>query len=121
MINFNISSLNEKLPNSEKYTTDDAIERIDILTDDIDNDGAYDINEKVKDEINNVLSLLTEREREIIECYFGINKAYDGMTLKDIGDKYGLSKERVRQIKENTLRKIRNNSYNLFHLINKED
>ena len=50
---------------------------------------------------------LSDREIEILNCYFGIYK--DPMTLESIGDNFGLTKERVRQIKEASIRKIRNN------------
>jgi RNA polymerase primary sigma factor len=45
---------------------------------------------------------LPEREKDILVCYFGLN-GDDPMTLEEIGAKYGLTRERVRQIKERTL------------------
>jgi len=75
-------------------------------------------NDRIKEEINNVLSLLDYREREIVECYFGINKEYNGMTLEAIGEKYGLTKERIRQIKEKAIRRIRFNADGLFDILN---
>jgi RNA polymerase primary sigma factor len=77
----------------------------------------YNLDDKTKKELNNSLSCLSNREREIIESYFGVNKEHDGMTLECIGKKYNLTKERIRQIKENAIRKIRNNSDNLFDLL----
>ena len=73
---------------------------------------------RIKEEINNMLSKLDPREREILECYFGINKKYNGMTLEAIGDKYDLTKERIRQIKEKAIRRIRFNAGGLFDIIN---
>jgi len=73
---------------------------------------------RIKEEINNMLSKLDPREREILECYFGINKEYNGMTLEAIGDKYDLTKERIRQIKEKAIRRIRFNAGGLFDIIN---
>jgi RNA polymerase primary sigma factor len=61
---------------------------------------------------------LDERERVIIESYFGINTDCEAMTLEAIGEKYGLTKERIRQIKEKAIRKLRHNAQNLFSLIN---
>ena len=81
-------------------------------------DNFYGVDERVKDEIDNVLSTLSEREREIIESYYGINREYDGMTLEAIGDKYKLTKERIRQIKEKAIRKIRHNAHGLFDALN---
>lgn len=73
----------------------------------------------IKQEINNILNCLSDREKEIIKCYFGIGKDLEGgMTLKVIGEKYGLTKERIRQIKEKALRKLRHNADNLFNIIN---
>jgi RNA polymerase primary sigma factor len=62
--------------------------------------------------------VLDERERMIIESYFGINTEHDGMTLEAIGDKYDLTKERIRQIKEKAIRKLRHNTKKLQTLIN---
>ncbi len=79
---------------------------------------AYEINQRLKAELQETLSVLDERERDIIESYFGINKEHVGMTLDDIGDRYGLTKERIRQIKEKAIRKLRHNAHNLFDLMN---
>lgn len=78
----------------------------------------FSTSDKIKAEIDDMLSKLDDREREIIECYFGINKDYEGMTLEAIGDKYGLTKERIRQIKEKAIRRIRFNSSGLFDILN---
>jgi len=77
----------------------------------------YKIDDRTKNELNNSLSCLSNKEREVIESYYGVNREHDGMTLECIGKKYNLSKERIRQIKENAIRKIRNNSDNLFDLL----
>jgi RNA polymerase primary sigma factor len=76
------------------------------------------VDKRIKTELNNTLSVLDERERVIIECYFGINTNFESMTLEAIGEKYGLTKERIRQIKEKAIRKLRHNAHNLFCLIN---
>ena len=69
------------------------------------------INESLNKEIDRALdSMLAEREREIIKMFFGIG--CQEMTLEEIGDKFGLTRERVRQIKEKAIRKLRNNSKN---------
>lgn len=72
----------------------------------------------IKRELANILDMLTDREQEIIKCYFGIDKDVEGMTLEVIGEKYGLTKERIRQIKEKALRKLRHNAHNLFDIVN---
>ncbi len=66
------------------------------------------INESLAVEIDRALSTLTEREREIVRHFFGIECAE--MTLEEIGDKFGLTRERVRQIKEKAIRRLRNGS-----------
>jgi len=78
----------------------------------------FEIDKRLKEELKETLSVLDDRERDIIESYFGINKEYAPMTLDDIGDRYGLTKERIRQIKEKAIRKLRHNAHNLFDLMN---
>ena len=66
------------------------------------------INESLSTEVERALSTLTERERDIIKLFFGINT--QEMTLEEIGEKFGLTRERVRQIKEKAIRRIRHSS-----------
>ena len=66
--------------------------------------------ESLRQEIQKALSCLNERERTVIEAYFGIEQPE--MTLEEIGVKYGLTRERVRQIKEKAIRRLRNNTKN---------
>ncbi|PTL32663.1 RNA polymerase subunit sigma [Prevotella sp. oral taxon 376] len=66
--------------------------------------------DSLREEISRALSTLNERERNIIECFFGINQPE--MTLEEIGDKFQLTRERVRQIKEKAIRKLRKNTKN---------
>ena len=66
------------------------------------------VKESLRDEIKRALNMLNERERNILEAVFGIGQPE--MTYAEIGDKYGLSRERVRQIKEKALRRLRNNT-----------
>ena len=61
--------------------------------------------ESLSKEIERALSILTDREREIIRLCFGIG--YPEATLEEIGDKFGLTRERVRQIKEKAIRRLR--------------
>ena len=63
------------------------------------------INESLAKEIDRALATLTERESDIIKLFFGIG--CQEMTLEEIGDKFGLTRERVRQIKEKAIRRLR--------------
>jgi RNA polymerase primary sigma factor len=75
------------------------------------------IDDKIREKLENILSTLDDRERDIIECYYGINTDCEPMTLEAIGEKYFLTKERIRQIKEKAIRKLRHNADNLYDLI----
>ncbi len=66
------------------------------------------INESLAREIDRALSTLTERESDIVKLFFGIG--CQEMTLEEIGDKFGLTRERVRQIKEKAIRRLRQSS-----------
>ena len=66
--------------------------------------------ESLRAEINTALQALNERERNVIEAFFCINQPE--MTLDEIGTKYGLTRERVRQIKEKAIRRLRNSTKN---------
>lgn len=68
------------------------------------------IAESLRQEVERVLQTLNERERNVIEAFFGINQPE--MTLEEIGAKYGLTRERVRQIKEKAIRRLRQNTKN---------
>ena len=63
------------------------------------------VNESLATEIDRALSMLNEREKDIVEMSFGINHLE--MTLDEIGERFGLTRERVRQIREKAIRKLR--------------
>ena len=67
------------------------------------------MNESLQKEIDRSLSTLTEREREVIKLFFGIGMQH-GLTLEEIGAKFDLTRERVRQIKEKAIRRLRHKS-----------
>ena len=67
------------------------------------------ISESLKAEIERALSTLSEREAEVIKLYYGLNKEH-ALTLEEIGDKFNLTRERVRQIKEKAIRRLRHAS-----------
>ena len=66
------------------------------------------INESLATEVERALEILTEREQDIIRYFFGIGCSE--MTLEEIGEKFDLTRERVRQIKEKAIRKLRQSS-----------
>lgn len=66
--------------------------------------------QSLKDEVQNGLSILSPREVEVLSSYYGLN-GYKSLTLEEIGELYGLTRERVRQIKERAIRRLRK-SYN---------
>ena len=66
------------------------------------------IKESLSREIERTLATLTERERDIIRLHFGI--ACQEMTLEEVGDRFQLTRERVRQIKEKAIRRLRHTS-----------
>lgn len=65
--------------------------------------------ESLKVEIERALSTLTDREAEVIRLYFGLNYEHS-LTLEEIGEKFNLTRERVRQIKEKAIRRLRHAS-----------
>lgn len=69
-------------------------------------------NDNLKVELDRLLSKLDEKERQIIKMYFGIDG--EAMTLEAIGDEFDLTKERIRQIKQKAINKIRSNAMDLF-------
>ena len=66
--------------------------------------------ESLRSEIATVLKTLNERERNVITAFYGIGQPE--MTLEEIGNKFGLTRERVRQIKEKAIRRLRNSTNN---------
>jgi len=65
-----------------------------------------EVTENQRNIITSLIGTLSDRERDIVENYYGINDKKE-LTLTDIGKKYNLSSERVRQIKLNAIRKLR--------------
>jgi RNA polymerase primary sigma factor len=80
-----------------------------MINDDSPNADRVLINESLSKEIERVLAFtLSDRERDIVKKFFGIG--VPEMTLEEIGDEFGLTRERVRQIKEKAIRKLRPNA-----------
>jgi RNA polymerase primary sigma factor len=83
------NSLLDVLPSDDGVTPDETL-----------------LDESVKIDIERALSMLHPREAEITRLYFGIGREHP-LTLEEIGQRFGLTRERVRQIKEKALRKLR--------------
>jgi RNA polymerase primary sigma factor len=116
-----LTALNQPFCTSLNETiNEDGDEIVDIIEDNsfVKPDEAMEKpNDMLKSELEKTLSILSIRERQIIELYFGLNGT--PLTLEEIGEDYGLTKERIRQIKEKALRKLRNKSKNLFEFVYK--
>jgi RNA polymerase primary sigma factor len=74
-----------------------------------DTDAGLEYVESLRTEIERSLSTLTDRQYDVIKLYFGIGIEHP-MSLEDIGDKFGLTRERVRQIKDKAINKLRSTS-----------
>ena len=96
---------------------DEGSELIDLIADEDCKRPDYCVDEEIqlKKELDQVLSILSEREQDIIKRYFGLTG--ESQTLEAIGEVYSLTKERIRQIKEKSIRKLRNNSFSLFRFM----
>jgi RNA polymerase primary sigma factor len=67
------------------------------------------INDSLRREVQRALSTLTQREADVVTLYFGLNGEH-AMTLEEIGEKFNLTRERVRQIKEKAIRRLKHTS-----------
>ena len=97
-------SMDAPLANGEESTLMDVIANNDSPRAD-----AALLNESLSREIDRALSTLTERERDVVKLFFGIGINH-GLTLEEIGAKFDLTRERVRQIKEKAIRRLRHSS-----------
>jgi RNA polymerase primary sigma factor len=88
----NSNNLLDVMPNEQQPSPDTAL-----------------MKESLKNEINDALSTLTEREATVIRYYFGLDTDYS-LTLEELGEKLNLTRERVRQIKEKAIRRLRHTS-----------
>tara|TARA_R110000868_G_scaffold176916_3_gene414953 strand:+ start:31617 stop:32465 length:849 start_codon:yes stop_codon:yes gene_type:complete len=105
---------------NERSWDDEGFELGDMLSYDLNEpnfDSQFTIDSRLKMELNETMSVLDERERDIIKCYYGIDTGCEPMTLEGVGDRYELTKERVRQIKEIAIKKLRHNAQGLFTII----
>jgi RNA polymerase primary sigma factor len=81
----------------------------DLLTGSNDTDDSV-IQDSLREEIKRILKSLSPRESEIVSAYFGLD-GNDGPTIEQIGEKYDLTKERIRQIKERAIKRLQKARY----------
>ncbi|MBL3658233.1 sigma-70 family RNA polymerase sigma factor [Fulvivirga sediminis] len=83
---------------------------LDVLENDLNETPDSELmNDSLRREVQRALSTLTQREADVITLYFGLNGEHS-MTLEEIGEKFNLTRERVRQIKEKAIRRLRHTS-----------
>ena len=83
---------------------------LDVISDDNQPSPDYTLmDESLKIEIERALRTLSEREAEVVKLYFGLNREHP-LTLEEIGELFSLTRERVRQIKEKAIRRLRHAS-----------
>ena len=106
-----------KMIDLDMHINEDGDTLIDIIkNDNVDApDEIFSTKELLKEKMMNIMSVLDKRERAIVEDYYGITGT--PRTLEDIGSDFSLTKERVRQIKEKALRKLRNECSDLFEYL----
>jgi RNA polymerase primary sigma factor len=97
----------------------DEVSGSSVLSDLIADDGAtapeeHVNREQLQEETEQVLAVLTEREREILRLRFGLN-GFDACTLEEVGIQVGVTRERVRQIEQRALVKLRRHRYQRLH------
>jgi len=92
------------------FTDDDKNSLLDVIadvnTEDPDRELLMD---SLQEEVSAALDTLKDREKDVIKMYFGIGHEY-ALTLNEIGEEFGLTRERVRQIKEKAIRRLRHRS-----------
>ena len=113
----NVDDIKEAMRTSGRHVSMDAPfvqgeenSLLDVLENDGDekpDDGL--MNDSLRKEVQRALSTLTSREADVITLYFGLNGEH-AMTLEEIGEKFNLTRERVRQIKEKAIRRLRHTS-----------
>ena len=92
------------------FADDDKNSLLDIIPDSVSDEPDKELHlDSLKEEVKSALSSLKERERDVIKMYFGIDYEY-ALTLNEIGEEFGLTRERVRQIKEKAIRRLRHRS-----------
>jgi RNA polymerase primary sigma factor len=110
-----LEELKEILKNNTRYLSMDAPiggedeegTMLDLIKSGVDNEPDFELMDvSLREHIKEALSVISEREASIVSCYFGLN-GETPFTLEEIGYKFDLTRERVRQIKERAIRRLR--------------
>jgi len=117
LVELSITEVKQSLKNTGRHISMDAplIEGEDsslydvMGSEDSPNPDADLMLESLREEIRRALDTLTPREADVVSSYFGLNGGY-AMTLEEIGEKFDLTRERVRQIKEKAVRRLKQTS-----------
>ena len=101
---------------------DDDLSFIDTVVPEDNNTADHDIvSETESKEIKRSLSVLNDKERKVIEYYFGLDSNNHAYTLEEIGYMMDMTRERVRQVKDKALKKLRTRSKkSLLHVLNED-
>ena len=106
----NMKFANKKVSVDAPFATGDGNSLLDVLEDDqIESTDSELMIDSLRREVQRALTTLTTREAEVIANYYGLGDD-PSMTLEEIGERYGLTRERVRQIKEKATKKLRHSS-----------
>ena len=98
-------SMDSPLSDGEENTLMDVMENPNAVA----TDGELDHDESLKTEISRSLKTLTERQQDVIKYFFGIGVDHP-LSLEDIGERFNLTRERVRQIKDKAISKLKTNN-----------
>jgi RNA polymerase primary sigma factor len=98
-------SMDSPMSDGEENTLMDVMENPNAVA----TDGELDHNESLRTEITRSLKTLTERQQDVIKYFFGIGVDHP-LSLEDIGERFNLTRERVRQIKDKAISKLKTNS-----------
>jgi len=100
-----------------RQINEDGDELIDIIRDPNEQnpEDIFKSSEEIRKRVDTILSVLDEREKTIIEKYFGLNGVESN--LDDLGEEFNCTKERIRQLKDKAIKKLRNESYFLLNYL----
>lgn len=106
----NMKNASRQVSMDAPFVTGEGNSLLDVLENDqIENTDSELMADSLRREVQRALSTLSPRETEVISFYYGLNGEH-AMTLEEIGERFGLTRERVRQIKEKATNRLRQSS-----------